>query len=134
MAWTPTTNIRGAQGVKGDTGDTGPAGTASPTIVSIGNVANGGTITIASAAHGATYRATATGAGLTLGVPGGAVEGETINVEVSASVATTLTIHASITRTTGLASTLGIAVGKCGYLGLRYRGSAWRLLAATVDL
>lgn len=108
-------------------------GKVDPVIVSLGNVANGGTLTI-DASAATVYRATATGAGFTLAVPTNPIDGDQINVEVLASVSTSMTIHASILLTTGVTTPIAIASGKRWFGGLRYvTGVGWFLLASTVQ-
>lgn len=107
--------------------------THSPTIVAIGNVGNGGTLT-ADLSAGTIHRATATGAGFTLAVPTNPVDGAQINVEVLASTSTSMTVHASILLTTGITTPIAIASGKRWFGGLRYvTGVGWFLLASTVQ-
>jgi hypothetical protein len=77
---------------------------------------------------------TATGA-LTLGISTtGAIDGQMVMVSVLASGAQRVVTTTGITMTTGQSSTLTIAAGKVGLLGLRYVGllSAWVLMSATV--
>lgn len=107
-------------------------------VAAAGAIANNGTWTPAisgSNAPGDIWRATATGAGITLAVPTGSPsDGMTINVELLASVATTLTLHASIALVAGMAATIAVAAGKRWFGALRYvSGVGWFLLASTVQ-
>lgn len=126
---------QGIQGPKGDTGATGPAGadaTRVPTIVTLANVAAAGTISINSST-GDVFRVTTTGATATLAVPTSPGDGRPLNIEITANVALSLTINASILAIVGIDSPLAVPAGKKCFLGLRPIGTTWYLLAAGVQ-
>lgn len=103
-----------------------------PGIVAMSNVAAAGTISI-DASLGSLYRVTVASGACSLAVPSNPTDGESINVEITATAAATIAINASIINCTGVASPMSIAAGKCLYLGMRYRNSAWRLIAYAIE-
>jgi lysophospholipase L1-like esterase len=105
-------------------------GKVEPVIVNLAAVAAGGTIAI-DASIGSTYRVTASGATVILGVPTQPIDGDTIVVEILCSVACTITINASIIPTGGAGSSIPMAAGKRWFGTLRYiTGVGWFLLGS----
>lgn len=100
-------------------------------LVSTGNV--GATTWTPNLASGNFYRANATASTITLGVPTNGVDTADLQLELTASVATSLAINASILLTTGITTPIAIASGKKAFLGLRCIGTTWYLIAATVQ-
>lgn len=109
-------------------------------IVSLTDAAAGGTVSI-DASTGSLFRGRLTGSTATLAVPTGVADGRTINVELYATTACTLTLASGITLVGGQAGTIDVPGTKLLSLALRYRSATtpttlparWRLLAATVD-
>lgn len=66
----------------------------------------------------------------------GALNGQMLMFEISATGTTTVTINAAIALTTGMSSPFSIASGKSGFFGFRYSlsRSAWVLIAQTNSL
>lgn len=88
------------------------------------------------ATNGNAFSITAT-ANTTIVAPTSPTAGQMVMIEVLASGTGPWTITLSgITLSTGIASTLSVATGKVGFIGLRYSGllSAWVAIAATVSL
>lgn len=104
-----------------------------PTIVTLTTISTGN-INISSPTHLATHRISVTGAAATLAVPTGMTDGESFDVQMAASIAMTLTIHASILRTSGLSSTFAVAAGKRWFGKLAVIGTTAYLLAATIQV
>lgn len=105
-------------------------GKVEPVVVSLANVAAAGTISI-DASIGNIYRVTTTGSTATLAVPTNAIDADSINIEVTANAALSLTINASILLTTGITTPISVPINKKLFLGLRTIGTTWYLLAST---
>lgn len=71
----------------------------------------------------------------TLAVPTNGAEGNRLFIAVTASGADrTLTLSGSYRLTTGTSATIVIPNTKTQYIGLRYNGSAWAVIASTQEL
>lgn len=107
-------------------------GTVVPVLNSPTAPANAGTLTV-DATLASVFRLTPAVAGYTLAAPTSPVDGVQINFEFTPSVAFTLTLSAAILLTTGITTPISVASGKKAFLGLRYSGAAWYLIASTVQ-
>jgi hypothetical protein len=107
-----------------------------PVLSTLTTVTSSGAHIAIDASTGSIFRITASTSATTtnLDVPTNGIDGMSINLEVIASgIQTVMTINASILLTTNITSTSTIPSGKKGFYGLRYSGSTWYLLAATVQ-
>lgn len=100
-----------------------------PIVTTATSPANAGTLTL-DAATGALFRVATSVAGFTLAAPTNPTDGEAVNVEITPTVSFSLIIHSAILLTTGITTPIAVAANKKLFLGLRYSGSAWYLLAA----
>jgi hypothetical protein len=78
------------------------------------------------------FRYTPAVAGWILGNPTNGVDGLQINIEITPSVSFTLTITGPA-LTTGITSPVAVASGKKCFVGLRYSGSTWYVIALTTQ-
>jgi hypothetical protein len=110
-------------------------GKVEPIIVTLSNLTTAGQNISIDASVASIYRiaTTSSASTCTLAVPTNPIDGDAINVEVSATVATSVTINASILLTTGITSPIAVPIGKKLFLGLRTIGSTWYLLAAQIQ-
>lgn len=70
-----------------------------------------------------------------LAIPNNGVEGTRLFIAVTASGADrTLTLNGSYRLTTGTSATIVIPNSKTQYIGLRYNGTAWAVIASTQEL
>lgn len=107
-------------------------GKIEPVTQALANVGAGGTINI-DAAIGSVYRVTTTGGTATLAVPTNPIDADAIDIEITANVALTLTINASILLTTGIATPINVPANKKLFLKMRTISTTWYLLAATIQ-
>jgi hypothetical protein len=93
---------------------------------------NGGTLTV-DATVASVFRLTPAVAGYTLATPTSPIDGMQINFEFTPSVTFSLIIASGILLTTGITTPIAVASGKKAFLGLRYSGSSWYLIASAVQ-
>jgi hypothetical protein len=106
-------------------------GTVIPVLYSPTAPTNGSTVNF-DCTMASVFRFTPAVAGWILGNPTNGIDGLQVNVEITPSTAFVLTITGPA-LTTGLSSTVSIASGKKCFIGLRYSGSTWYVLASTVQ-
>ncbi len=105
-------------------------GKVEPVIVTATSPANGGTLTL-DASVGSVYRVATSVAGFILAAPTNPIDADSLNVEITPTVAFSLTVNAAILLTAGIVSPISVPANKKLFLGLRTVGSTWYLLAAT---
>lgn len=106
-------------------------GRVEPVITTLTSPANGGTLTI-DASMATVYRVSTGVAGFILGNPTQMIDGDTIHVEITPTVSFSLTVTGPL-LTTGITSPVAVAANKKCFVGLRYSGSSWNVLALTVQ-
>lgn len=129
MGWNPVTDIRGPQGPQGDQGATGSAGAP----YSAAHVLSYSSSLTPNAANGL-YQRCALSGNPTLNPPSNPQDGMRLWVRfVASGSARTVTISSSIALSTGLTSTLAVASGKRGDIGLFYDADdgKWTCVAAS---
>jgi hypothetical protein len=87
------------------------------------------------ASIGSIYRIASSGAAttITLAPPTNPIDADAINIEVTPSgITTAVSINAAIINCTGVTAPFSVATAKTLFLGLRYRTSAWHLLAYAI--
>lgn len=106
-------------------------GTVIPVITSPTAPTNGATVTPDSTLA-SVFRYTPAVAGWILGNPTNGVDGDQINIEITPSTTFSLTITGPA-LTTGITSPVAVASGKKCFVGLRYSGSTWYVIALAVQ-
>lgn len=114
-----------------------PSGGSAVVIATDTSPAAGGTYTFAAntptTGGPATTRRIATSvAGFILGNPTSGYDGQQVVLEITPSVAFSLTVTGPA-LTTGITSPIAVAAGKTLFLALRLKGSTWRVVAARSD-
>lgn len=107
-------------------------GKVDPILHTLANVAAAGTISI-DASMATVYRVPTSGSTATLAVPTQSIDADTINIEVTPSVALALTINAAILLTTGIATPINVPANKKLFIMMRTIGTTWYMLAATIQ-
>ena len=80
------------------------------------------------------FAASSSATTLNLPVPTNGTDGDSITIELLASVATSITVNASILLTTGITTPIAVTLSKRWFGGLRYvSGVGWFLLASTMQ-
>jgi hypothetical protein len=111
-------------------------GRVEPVIVQLAGITTAAATISIDASVGSVYRVTASASATTctLNVPTNPIDGDAITVELLASVATTLTINASILTTGGTTTPIAIPVGKRWFGVLRnVTGVGWFLVGSSVQ-
>jgi hypothetical protein len=106
-------------------------GTVIPVIYTPAAPTNGATVT-PDATMASVFRYTPAVAGWILGNPTNGVDGLQINIEITPSTAFTLTITGPA-LTTGITQPVAVANAKKCFVGLRYSGGTWYVIALTTQ-
>lgn len=111
-------------------------GKVEPVIVQLAGITTAAAAINIDASVGSIYRVTASGSATTctLAVPTNPIDGDMVTVELLASVATTLTVNASILTAGGAPPVVSIPIGKRWFGVLRYvTGVGWFLTGSAVQ-